>query len=111
MIMHVLVRKSPYCDPGPPACAVFLDREEAAAIAEDPWEAAGWCTTADFFVQSVKIIGIYTPGKPVFAAHQAMDSGEGYRFISLYSTFEAAEVAAGNLGAVIELFPDYRPQY
>jgi hypothetical protein len=104
MIMYVLMQKPP-CT-GPPATAVFLRREQAERIADDPWKAAGWCVTGDFYVEHSEVAGAYECGRPVYAAHRRVDLGwEVYRFIGLYSTWEDAEKAAGDLGAVNELYP------
>ena len=104
MIMYVLVRKPP-CT-GPPAKAVFLRQDPAERIAEDPWKAAGWCTTDELYVEHTEVAWVYECGRPVYAAHRRVNSAsEVYRFIALYSTWEDAEKAAGELGAVNELYP------
>ena len=105
MIMYVLIRKPPVT--GPPAQAVFLCQDRAERIAEDPWKAEGWCTSGEYYVEHTEVVGAYEFGQPVYAAHRRVDSGlEVYRFIGLYSTWEDAESAAGELGAVNELSPE-----
>lgn len=106
MMLYVLVAKSPRSGPNPPARAVFLDRGIAQAVADDPREATGWCTTADFTVVQCEVIGNCKPGDPVYAAHQAVGTEGGeLLFTGLYSTWDAAGVAAGYLGCSNKLFP------
>ncbi len=111
MKMYVLVAEDPFT--GPPAVAAYTRKAVAERIAADPWGTECWCTTTRFRVQCAEVVGAYTVGEPVLAAHRYVEdtataAWEVCRFEGLYCTHEAAEEAAGGLGAVNEILPCHR---
>ncbi len=107
MVMYVILKEHP-CT-GPPAFVVFSSQEIAQRVAEDPWDSLGWCISGRFLLERAEVMGAYTAGQPVYAAHTFIGNDPGwevYRFVGLFAAFGDAEGAAGELGAVNKLIPD-----